>query len=90
VERQGVRESFRVVDESTGGLGLEGDHDSTALELGADCLVRVNSDSSVLVRGARVIRVERTAFGLRVGLEFHFQHPLPPTLRRAPSVQASL
>jgi hypothetical protein len=91
VRGHGLNHTFRVIDESAGGIGLEGEQDGAALEMGADYMVRVNSDSSVLLRGARCVRVERTPGGFRFGLQFHFQHPLsPPAFRRAREVQVSL
>jgi len=91
VRGHGLNHTFRVIDESAGGIGLEGEEDSAALELGVDYMVRVSSDSSVLVRGARCVRIERTAGGFRFGLQFHFQHPLSPQpCRRARRAQVSL
>jgi len=83
IHRPGLTAKFQVIDESTGGLGLEAGPDGAVLELGTDYMVRTSSDRSVLVRGARCVRVQRTARGLRIGLQFHFQHPLLPPVRRA-------
>jgi hypothetical protein len=89
VQRDGVSKTYRVIDESTGGLGLAAEDGGAALEPGADYMLRLDSEGSVFLRGARCVRVDRTAGGLRIGLQFHFQHPLPPPVRRARRAQLS-
>jgi len=78
VEHLGLRGRFRVVDCSAGGLGLETPQDEAALEIGADCTVRLHSDSTVIVQGARCVRIDHADGKVMVGLQFHFPNPQPP------------
>jgi hypothetical protein len=78
VDCLGFKARFRVVDYSAGGIGLEIEGDSLPLEPGLDCTVRIYSGSVVVVRGARCVRIDSVDGKVRVGLQFHFPHPMPP------------
>ena len=78
MEHLGLRGRFRVVDCSAGGLGLETRQDDAALEIGADCTVRLHSDSTVIVQGARCVRIDHADGKVMIDLQFHFPNPQPP------------
>ena len=78
VEHLGLRGRFRVVDCSAGGLGLETPQDDAALEIGADCTVRLHSDSTVIVQGARCVRIDHADGKVMIDLQFHFPNPRAP------------
>jgi len=91
VERLGLRGRYRVLDYAAGGLGLERPLNcAAALEIGADCTVRIHSGSTVIVRGATCVRIDRADGKVRVGLRFHFPHPMPPLPRRHQEAQLTL
>jgi PilZ domain-containing protein len=78
VEHLGLRGRFRVVDCSAGGLGLETPQDEAALEIGANCTVRIHSDSTVIVQGARCVRIDHADGKVMIDLQFLFPNPQPP------------
>lgn len=90
VDRYGTRMKFQVIDESAGGLGLVGAVDGASLELGADYTVTLYFESAVLVRGARCVRIDRVGQQVRMGLQFHFQHPVAMPRARGGEAQLSL
>jgi len=90
VERYGTRMSFEVIDQSAGGLGLVGAVDGASLELGVDYTVTLYFESAVLSRGARCVRIDRVGQQVRMGLQFHFQHPVAMPWARAGGAQLSL
>lgn len=71
------RRAFQVVDYSAGGIGVETSQDDVPFDIGMDCTVRIHSGCIVIVRGARCVRIDREDGKVRIGLEFHFPHPMP-------------